>query len=433
MLILISRLLFMAAVWCVAEGKTSLPYRSAGPCNTATEYYAKDLELCCSRCKPGTHLAVMCTIDSDTVCEPCQDGQYSENMNHFTNCFSCPRCKDVKGLMYGTKCSADTKAVCVCKPGMICSKRNFEKECEECRKSRSCKPGQFVFKEGSSVKCMPCPPGTFSNRSNTEQCKPHTKCEGRSVLRPGDSTVDTLCEMMPPSTTAATTTTNAPLQSSPKPTHPKQPSSIRGKRLMNTTTTTTSTLVLLSRVKPDTAGDQDVIIYCSVGVGIVLVLLILVVTVITCKLRKRKGLQKVSITDDKKIEQDPSASSTPDYQRLLLVDRCQKEPSMTSSDSQSQPDSSHSSADWLERTSQESIPEQPSVSSPMVNLSITATFNCQLNPRTASCSFPLNTSARTPHAEAPVPLSQEEVCVSCQQEDGKEALRSVQESGLCVF
>lgn len=105
---------------------------------------------------------------------------------------------------------------------------------------------------------------------------------------------------------------------------------------------------------------------------------------------------------------------------------------MTSSDSQSQPDSGHSSADWLDRTSQESLPEQPSVSSPMVNLSITATFNCQLNPTTASCSIPMLTPL-TPHAEAPVPLSQEEVCVSCQQEDGKEALRSVQESGLCVF
>lgn len=135
------------------------------------------------------------------------------------------------------------------------------------------------------------------------------------------------------------------------------------------------------------------------------------------------------------VQQDASVSDTPDYQCLLLVDRCQKEPSMTSSDSQSQPDSSHSSADWLERTSQEeSIPEQPSVSSPMVNLSITATFNCQLNPTTASCcSIPLNTSARTPHVEAPVPLSQEEVCISCQQEDGKEALQSVQESEPCVF
>ncbi|XP_016296940.1 tumor necrosis factor receptor superfamily member 1B-like isoform X1 [Sinocyclocheilus anshuiensis] len=435
MLILISRLLFMAAVWRVAEGKTPPPYRSSGPCNTAFEYYAKNLGLCCSRCKPGTHLAVMCTSNSDTICEPCQDGQYSENMNHFSNCFSCPKCKDVKGLMYGTNCSTDTKAVCVCKPGMLCSKRNFNKECEECRKYRSCKPGEYVMKEGSissDVKCMPCPSGMFSNHSNTERCNPHTQCEGRSVLRSGNSTVDTLCEMMPPSTA---TTTKAPLQSSPKPTRPKEPSNFRGQtqEMQRMNTSTTSSLAPSSRATSSTPVGQDDMIYFTV-VGIVLVLLILAVMVITCKLRKRKaGLQKVPITDGNKLEKDASASSTPDYQRLLPVDRCQKEPSMTSSDSQSQPDSSHSSADWLERTSQESIPEPPSVSSPMVNLSITATFNCQLNPSTASCSIPLNTSARTPHVEAPVPLSQEEVCISCQQEDGKEALRSVQESSPCVF
>uniref|UniRef100_A0A672QSI3 Tumor necrosis factor receptor superfamily, member 1B n=1 Tax=Sinocyclocheilus grahami TaxID=75366 RepID=A0A672QSI3_SINGR len=343
-----------------------------------------------------THQAVMCTSNSDTICEPCQDGQYSENMNHFSNCFSCPKCKDVKGLMYGTNCSADTKAVCVCKPGMLCSKRNFNKECEECRKYRSCKPGEYVIKEGSissDVKCMPCPSGMFSNRSNTDRCKPHTQCEGRSVLRSGNSTVDTLCEMIPPSTA---TTTKAPLQSAPKPTRPK-PSNFRGQtqEMQRMNTTTTSSLAPSSRAISSTPVGQDDMIYFT--------------------------------------EQDASASSTPDYQRLLPVDRCQKEPSMTSSDSQSQPDSSHSSADWLERTSQESIPEPPSVSSPMVNLSITATFNCQLNPTAASCSIPLNTSAQTPHVEAPVPLSQEEVCISCQQEDGKEALRSVQESSPCAF
>uniref|UniRef100_A0A9J8BRH4 Tumor necrosis factor receptor superfamily, member 1B n=1 Tax=Cyprinus carpio carpio TaxID=630221 RepID=A0A9J8BRH4_CYPCA len=417
MLILISRLLFMAAVWRVAEGKT--PYRSDGSCDTAFEYYTKDLGLCCSRCKPGTHLSDICTSTSDTICGPCQDGQYSENMNHFPNCFSCPKCKDVKGLMYHTKCSADTKAVCVCKPGMICSKRNFNNECEECRKYRSCKPGEYVIKEGSTssdVRCRSCPPGTFSNRSNTEQCKPHTQCEGRSVLRLGDSTVDTLCEMKPPST-AQTTTTKAPLQSSPKPTHPIEPRNLRGEmQEMQPMNTTTLSLAPSSRVTSSTAGSQDVMIYCIVVVGIVLVLVILAVTVITCKLRKRKaGLQKVPITDDKKVERDASVSSTPDHQRLLPVDRCQKEPSMTSSDSQSQPDSSQSSADWLERTSQESIPEQPSVSSPMVNLSIT--FNCQVNPTTASCSIPLNTSARTPHVEAPVPLSQEEDCITCSAMD----------------
>uniref|UniRef100_A0A672P523 Tumor necrosis factor receptor superfamily member 1B-like n=1 Tax=Sinocyclocheilus grahami TaxID=75366 RepID=A0A672P523_SINGR len=404
---------------------TPLPYGSVGTCNNASsEYYVRHLELCCSRCKPGTRLVFECTNNSDTICEPCQDGHYSENINHFPNCFSCRKCKAVKGLIYGTNCSADTKAVCICKPGMFSSKRNFNGEYEECKKYRSCKPGEYVTKEGSptsDVKCALCPSGTFSNHSNAERCKPHTQCEGRSVLRLGSSTTDTLCEITPPP--------------SPKHPQPKQQSKLWSQteetQRMNTTTTTSlppsssttpSTSTTLSRIR---SSDSKEMIYYIVIVVCVLVLLTLAVTVIiACKLRKRKGT----------LEQDASESGTPDYQRLLPVDRCQKEPSMTSSDSQSQPDSSHSSADWMERTSQEeSMPEQPSVSSPMVNLSITATFNCQLNPTTASCSIPLNTSARTPHVEAPVPLSQEEVCISCQQEDGKEALQSVQESDPCAF
>ncbi|XP_051768083.1 tumor necrosis factor receptor superfamily member 1B isoform X2 [Ctenopharyngodon idella] len=443
MLILISRFIFMTAVWRVAEGKAPLPYSSDGKCNNLTsEYYHKELQICCSKCKPGTRLHVHCTRNSDAVCEPCQQGQYSENYNHFKNCFSCPQCKDEKGLAYGTKCSADTRSVCVCKPGMFCSV--FLSECEECRKYKSCKPGEYTARKGTpknDVKCAPCPPGTFSNHINAESCQPHTQCEGGSVLRQGNSTADTLCDVTPP----PSTTTEVSLQTSSKHPHSRLrgPSSVwsQTEEAQPTNTTTTPSLLPSSSTtasKTTTSSDIDTptIIYCTVIVCGVLVLLTLAVMVITCKLRKRKGIKKVPVAGGNKLVQDSSESGTLDHHCLLHADKCQKEPSMTSSDSQSQPDSSqsHSSGDWLERTSQEeSIPEQLSVSSPLVNLSITATFNCQVNPTTASCSIPLNPSTLTPHIEAPVPLSQEEVCISCQQEDGKEALQSVQESSPCAF
>ncbi|XP_048028009.1 tumor necrosis factor receptor superfamily member 1B isoform X2 [Megalobrama amblycephala] len=444
MLILISRLILMTAVWRVAEGKASLPYSSEGKCNDLTsEYYAKDLQICCSKCKPGTRQHVQCTRNSDTVCEPCQQGQYSENYNHFKNCFSCPQCKDEKGLAYGTKCSADTKSVCVCKPGMFCSKIGFLSECEECRKYKSCKPGEYTARKGTpknDVKCEKCQSGTFSNHINAESCQPHTQCEGGSVLRQGSSTADTLCDVTPP---PLTNTTEVSLQSSPKHPHPRltKPSSFRSLTAQPMNATTTPSLLpssSMTAIKTTNSSDTDTptLIYCTVIVCGVLVLLALTLMVITCKLRKRKGIKKVPVAGGNKLVQDASENGILDHQCLLHADKCQKEPSMTSSDSQSQPDSSqsHSSGDWLERASQEeSLPEQPSVSSPLVNLSITATFNCQVNPTTASCSIPLNPSALTPHVEAPVPLSQEEVCISCQQEDGKEALQSVQESSPCAF
>lgn len=441
MLILIARLLllFMTVVWRLAEAKTPPPYRPEQKrCNNATfEYYVRKLGICCSKCKPGTRLTMECTIASDTVCEPCPDGLYMDNMNYYSNCLKCPTCREEKGLMYGTNCSADTKAVCVCKPGMYCS-RNHQ-ECEECKNHKTCKPGEGAEKKGTptaDVKCAPCPTGTFSDRSGSEPCRPHTQCEGSAVLRPGNSTDDTVCKMKP-----LEATSKVHIQTSSKP------KSTGTAEMWPMNTISTSTVSVLSSdgkhsraATTNTQKNQSspqpdyMIISCITGAVFLLVLLILVTTVVTCKLREREaGLTKVPITDVNKVDQDPSQSSTPDRQHLLHVDRTQTEPSMSSSDSQSQPDcsQSHSSSEWLERNSQD---ECPSVSSPVVNLSITATFNCQLNPAAASCSIPINPSVLTPHTEAPVPLSQEEVCISsCQQEDGKEALQSVQESGPFLY
>ncbi|GAA6077590.1 tumor necrosis factor receptor superfamily member 1B, partial [Tachysurus ichikawai] len=76
--------------------------------------------------------------------------------------------------------------------------------------------------------------------------------------------------------------------------------------------------------------------------------------------------------------------------------------------------------------------EQPSVSSPVVNLSFTATINCQVNPATGCCSIPISPCVQLPEPE--FPLSQEEeLCVSCEQEDSKDAIQSVQESGMTKY
>ncbi|XP_056111272.1 tumor necrosis factor receptor superfamily member 1B [Rhinichthys klamathensis goyatoka] len=446
MLILISRLLFMTAVWRVAEGKAPLPYSSNEKCdNPTTEYHNKNLKICCSKCKPGTRLDVECTANSDTTCAPCPHGQYLDQFNYNRNCFSCRHCKEEKGLVYHKNCTADTQTVCVCKPGMTCL--NTVSECDQCKKFKSCKPGEHIIRKGSpkaDVKCAVCPPGTFSNHSNAELCQSHSQCHGGSVLRPGNSKTDTQCEMTPPPLTTTTTTTEVSLQISSKHPQLREINSPK-EEVQHMSTTTSPSLLPSSSMTPSTPenqttiglnSDTSILIYSTVIVCGALFLLTLAVMGITCMLRKRKGVHKDPITGGKKVEQDPSKSDIPDCQHLLTADKCQKEPSMSSSDSQSQPDSSqsHISGDWLERTSQEgSQHELPSVSSPLVNLSITATFNCHLNPATASCSIPMNTSALTPRAEAPVPLSQEEVCVSCQQEDGKEALQSVQESGPCTF
>ncbi|XP_056591213.1 tumor necrosis factor receptor superfamily member 1B [Triplophysa dalaica] len=444
-MLLYLRLLFLAAVCRVTVMKIA-PTSSDVQCNKFSEFYNKDARICCNRCKPGTRLERPCTSVQDTVCLPCPDGQYSQNVNHFHNCHSCQKCSSSKQLMYAQNCSAIKNAVCSCKPGHFCpnSVSTTTTACMECKRHKSCKPGEGVIIKGTPTansQCGPCREGTFSSQSDTEPCKPHTQCDGGLVLLPGNSTADTRCGMKPSTTMSPhRATTSEMLKNRP-------PNQIRG--VTQTAVYITTYLPTFAGVKSSTAEIRKVIeekstsdlfpvpfIYTGIVVGFLLVVLTLIVIAIICKLRNRRGLVKDAMTDSKETVPSPPASVEPEQQFLLPSDSCQKEPSMTSSDSLSQPDSSqsHSSGDWLERNSQEeSLHEQLSVSSPLVNLSITATINCHLNPAMASCSIPVSPSMLAPQADISVPLSQEEVSIFCQQEDGKEALQSVQESGFRLF
>ncbi|TRY60623.1 hypothetical protein DNTS_014013 [Danionella cerebrum] len=163
-------------------------------------------------------------------------------------------------------------------------------------------------------------------------------------------------------------------------------------------------------------AERAVILIFSIGGGLILLFLVIVVT---CLIRRSKDLKKV--TDDNKVELGSSLSSTPDSQHLLPSDRKQNDTSMTSSDSHSQPESSSDLTDDC-------------VSSPVVNLSITATFNCHLSPGMHTCShLPPKAETLVPFCSENIPpLSQEEASTLCQQEDGKDALCSVQESGIVL-
>ncbi len=64
------------------------------------------------------------------------------------------------------------------------------------------------------------------------------RCEGRSVLRLGNSITDTLCEMTSPPSTTTTTTTTTLLQISSKHPQAKQLTHMEETQHMNTTSTT---------------------------------------------------------------------------------------------------------------------------------------------------------------------------------------------------
>uniref|UniRef100_A0A3P8Z8M6 TNFR-Cys domain-containing protein n=1 Tax=Esox lucius TaxID=8010 RepID=A0A3P8Z8M6_ESOLU len=127
-------------------GVYTLPYRpdTGELCtNGTTEYYCKNVHMCCSLCSPGTRRKVECSSTSDTVCEPCHAGQYIANFNYTPNCFRCPKCSEDKGLQYVQRCTSSTKAICECKSGMYCI-LGKSPDCMECASYSYCKPGEGV-------------------------------------------------------------------------------------------------------------------------------------------------------------------------------------------------------------------------------------------------------------------------------------------------
>ncbi|XP_044203992.1 tumor necrosis factor receptor superfamily member 1B isoform X1 [Thunnus albacares] len=180
----------------------SVPYqRSDGKCNDSVrEYVPEYSHLCCKKCPPGQRLKKKCSESEETECESCPKGRYITDWNYSPNCFSCSKCKTIKGLQPAQNCSSTANSNCVCQPGMYCFMGFDEsnEQCSECQKYTECNAGFGVSVSGKAnkdVKCEPCPAGTFSDTvSYTDPCRPHTNCHGRAVVQTGNTTSDTVCE-----------------------------------------------------------------------------------------------------------------------------------------------------------------------------------------------------------------------------------------------
>ncbi|XP_076861855.1 tumor necrosis factor receptor superfamily member 1B isoform X2 [Brachyhypopomus gauderio] len=387
--------LVLGVVAHLTKGKAnSIPYASHGSCrDNVTEYFQDNL--CCSKCMPGSRWVAHCSDVVDTICEPCQDGTYSENYNYYPNCFKCSKCQD--RLMYDKHCTSVSDAVCRCKPGMTCL-RERATGCVQCQKSKICPPGQ----------------GKFSGENSTQPCRRHTRCDlqGRKVLVNGTSVMDVVCDgaTIPGPRTMTHTTTPGPSSSSePSNTLP----------LPTQKPTTDIPTISLSISPNDSPGKLAA--YC---IGAVTAVVLLVLLTLAFIIRHRKDLQKPPVDEAPQVSDVAIHHSHTDCQHLLGDNKT--EPSTSSSDSHSQMEHSHG--------------VQPELPSPCVNLSITATFSCQLNPSTGSCSLPTGPPAqpsRPPDSPGPpipdLPLSQEEeLCSPCQPEESKVPLCLAQESGKAM-
>ncbi|XP_066126823.1 tumor necrosis factor receptor superfamily member 4 isoform X1 [Saccopteryx bilineata] len=126
---------------------------------------------CCQECEPGHGMESRCTKDHGTVCHPCDQGFYNEDMN-YEPCKPCTQCNQRSGSKIKQPCTREKDTVCSCQPGT---------------------QPQGGFKRG--VDCAPCPPGHFSP-GNNEACKPWTNCTlaGKRTLRAASNSSDAICE-----------------------------------------------------------------------------------------------------------------------------------------------------------------------------------------------------------------------------------------------
>ncbi|XP_029539704.1 tumor necrosis factor receptor superfamily member 1B-like isoform X3 [Oncorhynchus nerka] len=392
--ILTVRILLAIMVQPVENTVYTLPYTpdSAEACrNKTAEYYNTLINLCCSKCAPGTRLKNECSTTSDTVCEPCPSGQYSGTFNYFTKCFRCPKCSE------GTT--------------------------------------------DSDVKCAPCPNGTFSDQhSYTQTCQHHTDCvsQRRGVLTYGNTTSNAVCgpKVRPPTRPPTTIPTSGTGHTTPS--------------LQSLHTDGKSPGFDLRIVSGVIGGVIGGVILLLI-IGTVIYKKAFIGSRLVSSIEDRNGnweaikfdsdgpmvLQNSSfITSYREQQQclmgkgncsNPSQAENQQDTRRTWVSECsnsleglsigplQSTPPQPSTQPSPQPTSPQ--------------PTSPLPSSPLVNVNITVNYPVTLG--NGSCSTPTRTHIDSSQADPELPLSrEEEVYVNMpQQEGGKEAFTAIQESG----
>uniref|UniRef100_A0A8C7EYJ9 Tumor necrosis factor receptor superfamily, member 1B n=1 Tax=Oncorhynchus kisutch TaxID=8019 RepID=A0A8C7EYJ9_ONCKI len=347
----------------------TLPYTpdSAEACrNKTAEYYNTLMNLCCSKCAPGTRLKNECSTTSDTVCEPCPSGQYSGTFNYFTKCFRCPKCSEGKGLQYAQDCSSTTKTQCMCQTGKFCIMEQHP-NCKECGSYTHCQPGHGVAIEGttdSDVNCAPCPNGTFSDQhSYTQTCQHHTDCvsQRRGVLTYGNTTSNAVCgpKVRPPTRPPTTIPTSGTGHTTPS---------------------------LQSLYTDDKSPGFD--------------------------LRIGKYRQ---LNTDAENQQDTRRTWVSDSLEGLSIGPLQSTPPQPSTQPSPQPTSPQ--------------PTSPLPSSPLVNVNITVNYPVTLGNGSCSTPTSTHIDSSQADPELPLSREEEVYVNMPQQEGGKEALTAIQESG----
>ncbi|KAK2844740.1 hypothetical protein Q5P01_011399 [Channa striata] len=169
---------------CMWMPSLTSPQNTQKPCPHGD--YPNDKGICCNKCIPGFKLVEMCQAEGQrSNCTQCPDGQYSDQLNFNSNCFSCKRCKETKNEIQVTECKKHQNTICKCKPGYY--KYNIDSVTYECRKCATCGANQKEKQEcleDQNTLCV-CEEDYYKVKSKCEPCKNCTdECSHRCSIYP---------------------------------------------------------------------------------------------------------------------------------------------------------------------------------------------------------------------------------------------------------
>ncbi|XP_041654494.1 uncharacterized protein LOC121517054 [Cheilinus undulatus] len=151
---------------------------------------------CCPQCPPGSLVDEACTDSSSTRCVSCSEGTFMDHPSNRTRCYDCRSCDTGSGLRMNASCTETSDTVCEPLEGFYCIE-SAENSCLQAIKHTSCRPGEYIRENGTSVSdtvCSRCSAGTFSDGMFTS-CQPHKRCASMQLkeVKPGTKSEDAQC------------------------------------------------------------------------------------------------------------------------------------------------------------------------------------------------------------------------------------------------
>ncbi|KAF3696449.1 Tumor necrosis factor receptor superfamily member 14 Herpes virus entry mediator A [Channa argus] len=152
---------------------------------------------CCPMCPAGSRVKIDSTEFRSTSCLSCLEGTYMDQPTGLKHCLSCTNCDSDSGLKTKTSCTTTSDAVCEPLEGFYCVD-STEDTCVRAHRHKSCEPGQYISRKGTSssdTECSDCTDGTFSD-GTFPVCQPHTQCDLKNLqlIKAGTASADAECE-----------------------------------------------------------------------------------------------------------------------------------------------------------------------------------------------------------------------------------------------